>query len=395
MLLASATCYGWSTNDYSDEDKAKVDLLTLTGGTAGDVLTLQGDGTWAPAAPGAASMVYPGAGIAVSTGSAWGTSITNNSANWDTAYGWGNHVNAGYLTTEIDPSALKATDIGVSIQAYSANMDTDYTDDFDGSYSSLSDVPLSFTPASHGNEAHSSTFITAGDVPANETDGVFSAWLLATPPLYSEVDGSTTNEIQTASTVAVTTTNFGGHLANDATSDTVQECLDLLDDIVSGGLAETDIDTSSEIATIVTDETGTGALCFATSPDITTPAITDLSTEPAASGDITITLAQSKRGILTDKSLTGNADFVLDDEDAYLTVHIYIVDGTDTISLVPPSGECLMMDGAFLDANDEVDLSSTEGDKFVLVRRYSTAKTDYVWDIETVRGTATDGGAGD
>ena len=45
------------------------------------------------------SMVYPGAGIAVSTGSAWGTSITNNSTNWNTAYGWGNHASAGYLTS--------------------------------------------------------------------------------------------------------------------------------------------------------------------------------------------------------------------------------------------------------------------------------------------------------
>ena len=32
------------------------------------------------------SMVYPGVGIPLSTGSAWGTSITNNSANWNTAY---------------------------------------------------------------------------------------------------------------------------------------------------------------------------------------------------------------------------------------------------------------------------------------------------------------------
>lgn len=43
-------------------------------------------------------MVYPGAGIPLSTGSAWGTSITNNSSNWNTAYGWGNHASAGYLT---------------------------------------------------------------------------------------------------------------------------------------------------------------------------------------------------------------------------------------------------------------------------------------------------------
>ena len=38
------------------------------------------------------SMVYPGAGIAVSTGSTWGTSLTDNSSNWNTAYGWGNHA---------------------------------------------------------------------------------------------------------------------------------------------------------------------------------------------------------------------------------------------------------------------------------------------------------------
>ena len=35
---------------------------------------------------GGGSMVYPGSGIPLSTGSAWGTSITNNSDNWNTAY---------------------------------------------------------------------------------------------------------------------------------------------------------------------------------------------------------------------------------------------------------------------------------------------------------------------
>jgi hypothetical protein len=37
-------------------------------------------------------MVYPAAGLALSTGSAWDTSVVNNSANWNTAYGWGNHA---------------------------------------------------------------------------------------------------------------------------------------------------------------------------------------------------------------------------------------------------------------------------------------------------------------
>ena len=35
---------------------------------------------------GVISMTYPASGIALSTGSAWGTSITNNSASWNTAY---------------------------------------------------------------------------------------------------------------------------------------------------------------------------------------------------------------------------------------------------------------------------------------------------------------------
>jgi hypothetical protein len=45
---------------------------------------------------GGEGMTYPTDGIALSTGAAWGTSIINNSANWNTAYGWGNHATAGY-----------------------------------------------------------------------------------------------------------------------------------------------------------------------------------------------------------------------------------------------------------------------------------------------------------
>ena len=54
------------------------------------------------------SMVYPSAGIPLSTGTAWGTSITDNSTNWNTAFSWGNHASAGYLTTETDPLSVKS-----------------------------------------------------------------------------------------------------------------------------------------------------------------------------------------------------------------------------------------------------------------------------------------------
>ncbi len=44
-----------------------------------------------------AAAAFPASGIPLSTGSAWGSSITNSSGNWNTAYGWGNHAIAGYL----------------------------------------------------------------------------------------------------------------------------------------------------------------------------------------------------------------------------------------------------------------------------------------------------------
>jgi hypothetical protein len=81
---------------YSD---GSGDVKELAFGSIGKVLTSGGASaapTWETPSSG---MVYPGAGIALSTGSVWGTSITNNSANWNTAYGWGNHASAGYLTT--------------------------------------------------------------------------------------------------------------------------------------------------------------------------------------------------------------------------------------------------------------------------------------------------------
>ncbi|MEI7424359.1 MAG: hypothetical protein WCK18_19825, partial [Prolixibacteraceae bacterium] len=55
-------------------------LATVGGGSR----FLREDGSWAAASGG--SMVYPGAGIPISTGSGWGSSITNNSTNWNSAY---------------------------------------------------------------------------------------------------------------------------------------------------------------------------------------------------------------------------------------------------------------------------------------------------------------------
>ncbi len=74
---------------------------------SGTTTFLRNDGTWATPA-GGSGMIYPGAGIVVSTGSAWGTSIVNNSANWDTAYSWGDHASAGYQPGHLNLTSLAA-----------------------------------------------------------------------------------------------------------------------------------------------------------------------------------------------------------------------------------------------------------------------------------------------
>ena len=332
MLLLSATCYGWSDNDYSDEDKAIVaDALTKA------IYDIDGNGVVDSVDTGG-SMTYPGAGIAVSTGSAWDTSITNNSANWNTAYGWGNHASAGYLTAETDPDFnawllatpplysesdptvdltkiqglvtndfhnLGGTDAvddadndptneiqdlsGYVEESDTTSWDKNASDDFtwDYDYTDLIHKPSipSYTFGTGLSEVGGHVICTVVDTNTTYSASDFdikdltdstnlrAAW---SAKLDSEVDGSTTNEIntvtgdnasttsglaitiagagtvatsvsgdtvtitgtgdgtgtddQTASEVSTTTTGFGGILTNDANSNDVQKCLDKIDD---------------------------------------------------------------------------------------------------------------------------------------------------------------------
>jgi hypothetical protein len=95
---ASALVGGGST-DYL----GSIGDVSTTSLTAGYVLKYSGT-EWESVATstlglgGTGSMTYPDAGIALSAGSAWDTSIVNNSANWNTAYGWGNWATQGFET---------------------------------------------------------------------------------------------------------------------------------------------------------------------------------------------------------------------------------------------------------------------------------------------------------
>jgi len=83
-IAANANNYvfGVSINGGSPSTVYDGNVLNFNAGT--DV-TLGKSGLDITVNASGASMVYPGAGIPISTGSAWGTSITNNSANWNTA----------------------------------------------------------------------------------------------------------------------------------------------------------------------------------------------------------------------------------------------------------------------------------------------------------------------
>ncbi len=58
--------------------------------------------------------VWSSNGILVRTGANTYSVITDNSSNWNTAYGWGNHASAGYLTYETDPVFLSSAAAGIS-----------------------------------------------------------------------------------------------------------------------------------------------------------------------------------------------------------------------------------------------------------------------------------------
>ena len=103
------TAYGWGDHDglyEPDLGNPASDGYVLSS-------TVAGARSWVSQTGG---MVYPGAGIALSTGSAWGTSITDASADWNTAFGWGDHsglyvtgVTAGNTTITIGGTSQAPT----------------------------------------------------------------------------------------------------------------------------------------------------------------------------------------------------------------------------------------------------------------------------------------------
>jgi hypothetical protein len=69
--------------------------------------------------------------------------LTDNSANWNTAFGWGDHASAGYLTSVPAQSFASLTGKPTTIAGYGI------TDAFDGDYNNLSNKPT--IPSAYAN----------------------------------------------------------------------------------------------------------------------------------------------------------------------------------------------------------------------------------------------------
>ena len=147
-------------------------ITLATGATVNEIeTTLTNDASHIPTSSAVftaigSGMVYPGAGIALSTGSAWGTSIVNNSGDWNTAFGWGDHsglyanlshthgniTNAGAIGSVANLPIITTTSGVLIVSSFGTGASTFC----EGNDSRLSD---SRTPTSHA----SSHLSTGGD----------------------------------------------------------------------------------------------------------------------------------------------------------------------------------------------------------------------------------------
>jgi hypothetical protein len=160
----------------------------------------------APTGSGGGGMIYPNAGIAYSTGSAWGTSITDNHSNWDQAYQY-------RITTCNAPLSCASNIISINTSGT-----------WPGAAGSLSAAYIDWSASSGGasiknkptlpanTSATSSQFFTA----YNSTTGAFTK----AQPTYSDLGGSvpTWNQNTTGTAAglsAILSTTYGGTGVND------------------------------------------------------------------------------------------------------------------------------------------------------------------------------------
>ena len=91
-------------------------------GTVGNCL--RGDGTWGSVG---STIVYPGAGLVLSTGTGWGTPLTNNSVTWNAAQPGHVSLTSFAALTYVSPSHVKMSAAGTFALDLTVVLDADFS----------------------------------------------------------------------------------------------------------------------------------------------------------------------------------------------------------------------------------------------------------------------------
>lgn len=135
--------------------------------------TITGTRSWVEMTGGSTGIVYPsGTGIVtITAGTTWGGTISDNSSNWNTAYGWGSHNGLYSLlahthTGIYQPAGTYSSDIHSNITALNAVSGTNSGDNAVNSlYSGLVTFPgfgITHALAAYGDHTHSGVYQPAG-----------------------------------------------------------------------------------------------------------------------------------------------------------------------------------------------------------------------------------------
>ena len=118
-VAGTTTNIAEGTNLYFTDARTRAAISLTTTGSSG--AATYNSTTGVLNVPNYNSMVYPSAGIALSTGTAWGTSITDNSANWNTAYT--NRITSATTPLSIISNVIAMSEATGSVDGYLSRFD--------------------------------------------------------------------------------------------------------------------------------------------------------------------------------------------------------------------------------------------------------------------------------
>ena len=118
-VAGTTTNIAEGTNLYFTDARTRAAISLTTTGSSG--AATYNSTTGVLNVPNYNSMVYPSAGIALSTGTAWGTSITDNSANWNTAYT--NRITSATAPLSIISNVIAMSEATGSVDGYLSRFD--------------------------------------------------------------------------------------------------------------------------------------------------------------------------------------------------------------------------------------------------------------------------------